>query len=363
MKSGESSKSTIPDGTLLLRRVSKSNDGTVDSKRKTDFLCSSCDRCRAKKIKCDGERPCGMCKAAYKRKNVEELDLTVACVYSLAKRRGPPPKRKSAADGHSGDRKKYEVAPRIKQQKRHDNEEPVVGTWSLPTEVSSVAAAVANNDNNVAATSLNLLGIMNPANSAALGSMWWQNQHQEGTTRTRSPLDPISAALQTLGIPAMTMAEGQVGGAPVSRGHTSSNSTQPLAHSQQLFQELLQPQEAQQLQLQQSQALQQLLQALLQPPSQQQHLQQVQVLQELLQPPASQLYQLLQPQVQHGIPTSTAATSMAEEKSPLSSSEEDGRSILSLQNELKQLRRRVNDLEAENARMKEIIELFQMEGK
>jgi cell division protein FtsB len=54
---------------------------------------------------------------------------------------------------------------------------------------------------------------------------------------------------------------------------------------------------------------------------------------------------------------------MAEEKSPLSSSEEDGRSILSLQNELKQLRRRVNDLEAENARMKEIIELFQMEGK
>lgn len=32
-------------------------------------LCASCDRCRARKTKCDGNRPCGNCAAKYLKKN------------------------------------------------------------------------------------------------------------------------------------------------------------------------------------------------------------------------------------------------------------------------------------------------------
>jgi hypothetical protein len=31
-------------------------------------LCASCDRCRLRKTKCDGERPCGNCAAKYMKK-------------------------------------------------------------------------------------------------------------------------------------------------------------------------------------------------------------------------------------------------------------------------------------------------------
>jgi hypothetical protein len=36
-----------------------------EKERTTDLLCSACDRCRLKKIKCDGEKPCGACKTFY----------------------------------------------------------------------------------------------------------------------------------------------------------------------------------------------------------------------------------------------------------------------------------------------------------
>lgn len=65
-------------------------------------LCASCDRCRSRKTKCDGGRPCGNCITRYKKANkvesVEGLDLSCFdCVYSPAKRRGPIPGRSGQA--------------------------------------------------------------------------------------------------------------------------------------------------------------------------------------------------------------------------------------------------------------------------
>ena len=76
----------------------KDDGGGYDSEkaRTTDVLCSACDRCRAKKTKCDGERPCDACKTFYMRenklKNMDGVDITtIGCSYSPAKKRGPPP--------------------------------------------------------------------------------------------------------------------------------------------------------------------------------------------------------------------------------------------------------------------------------
>jgi len=62
----------------------------------TVALCASCDRCRARKTKCDGNRPCSNCAAKYMKKHkvdsIEGVDLELfGCVYSPAKRRGPVP--------------------------------------------------------------------------------------------------------------------------------------------------------------------------------------------------------------------------------------------------------------------------------
>lgn len=70
-------------------------------------LCASCDYCRRRKVKCDGELPCGQTIASYKKKHkinsltpeeiksipIEAFD----CVYSPAKRRGPVPGRSNAS--------------------------------------------------------------------------------------------------------------------------------------------------------------------------------------------------------------------------------------------------------------------------
>jgi Fungal Zn(2)-Cys(6) binuclear cluster domain len=39
-----------------------------ESKDDSIALCASCDRCRSRKTKCDGERPCGNCAAKYMKK-------------------------------------------------------------------------------------------------------------------------------------------------------------------------------------------------------------------------------------------------------------------------------------------------------
>ena len=36
-------------------------------------LCASCDRCRSRKTKCDGKRPCSNCKTRYLRANNTKL--------------------------------------------------------------------------------------------------------------------------------------------------------------------------------------------------------------------------------------------------------------------------------------------------
>eukprot|EP00956_Cyclotella_meneghiniana_P008867 scaffold12139_cov60-Cyclotella_meneghiniana.AAC.3 len=72
----------------------KAPDGTI-------ILCSTCDHCRARKVKCDGNYPCGHCVAKYKRENklksVEGVDAAeLNCVYAPAKQRGPIPGKAAA---------------------------------------------------------------------------------------------------------------------------------------------------------------------------------------------------------------------------------------------------------------------------
>ena len=48
-------------------------------------LCASCDRCRARKTKCDGNRPCGNCASKYMKKHkltsLDGVDLALlGCV-------------------------------------------------------------------------------------------------------------------------------------------------------------------------------------------------------------------------------------------------------------------------------------------
>ena len=59
-------------------------------------LCASCDRCRQRKTKCNGGRPCSCCLNRYLKFHPtlvgQEIDAaTVGCVYSVAKKRGPVP--------------------------------------------------------------------------------------------------------------------------------------------------------------------------------------------------------------------------------------------------------------------------------
>eukprot|EP00534_Pseudo-nitzschia_fraudulenta_P016320 CAMPEP_0201249066 /NCGR_PEP_ID=MMETSP0852-20130820/58480_1 /ASSEMBLY_ACC=CAM_ASM_000632 /TAXON_ID=183588 /ORGANISM="Pseudo-nitzschia fraudulenta, Strain WWA7" /LENGTH=142 /DNA_ID=CAMNT_0047547993 /DNA_START=108 /DNA_END=532 /DNA_ORIENTATION=+ len=77
---------------------SGNTDGKDDSSKRAIALCASCDRCRARKTKCDGKRPCGNCAAKYMKKHkltsIEGIDVSeFECVYSPAKRRGPVPGR------------------------------------------------------------------------------------------------------------------------------------------------------------------------------------------------------------------------------------------------------------------------------
>jgi len=77
-------------------------DGSGDaaaSSNLSNSLCASCDRCRARKSRCDGKRPCMACKAKYMKKNklssCEGIPPEMfQCVYSPAKKRGPVPGHK-----------------------------------------------------------------------------------------------------------------------------------------------------------------------------------------------------------------------------------------------------------------------------
>jgi hypothetical protein len=291
--------------------------------------------------------------------NVKNVDLTrIECVYSLSKKRGPPPKRQIPAknsSSSSGDKEKSKVRHHSKKRRSHaESQQPITVSWQGPGEFSAAAAA----SNHAVATSFlnSLLGTINPAtssiptaasNNAAASSIWnpllgavnpstlglLQNQ-QAGLPLIAYPLNPILAALQqhvvssvigsALGVPAT-----------ITTNATSTAATQQLALLQQL-QQLANLQQLQQQQQQQQQRQQQ------QPPAQQQ--------QSVHQQHPVQQHHAAQ---QQGLPTLMAAAAVLE--SSLSSSAEDG-----LRSELEQLSSRLNNLEAENANIKRRIELLEM---
>ena len=277
-------------------------------------LCSSCDRCRTKKVKCDGNRPCEACKISHMRKNkitsIRDAELVrIECVYSPAKKRGPPPKRMNDTDteneGHVQDKK---------QRIYSEEQRTYMGHVSRAREMPSTV-----NHNNINATSiLNLLGMMNPA--ASTSTLGFLQNHQAGNP-LYSPIDPLSAALQqsvlsslgsTLGIQAMTMDQGLGRVASASRGqgimsNAPSTASQQLAYLQQLLQQV-------------------------------------------------ELQQFVQQQLRL---TPTEQGQTRAESSMSSAAVEDERTqSLSLQSEVERLRRRVNELEAENVSLKHKITLL-----
>ena len=258
--------------------------GTINKPKDQQLLCSSCDNCRSKKTKCNGERPCEACVLSYIRKNkianVDEVDMKkITCVYSPAKKRGPPPKR---ATGESRDSEEGREQER-KQRRKEDNPRRV------PEEVSSVP-----NPNLESASVLNILGaLLNPAAAAS-------------TMRPIPPPPPPtidSAALQQILLSTLGTAN---------TGYNNiMNNNAPSAASQLYLQHL-----QQQMQLQ-------------------------------------QLQQNLQQQLQQQVTALQGQTTRGAESSLSSPSPEEENKTQALQNEVERLRGRVDELETENADLKQ----------
>jgi hypothetical protein len=69
---------------------------TGGGNNESTVLCASCDRCRARKTKCNGAHPCSGCVSKYMKKHkLESFDgidhALVECHYSVARKRGPQP--------------------------------------------------------------------------------------------------------------------------------------------------------------------------------------------------------------------------------------------------------------------------------
>lgn len=82
----------------LNRRIMKRSSAERQTNVRKSMFCASCDRCRARKTRCDGNRPCASCKIKHMRTNKLTLDQMVGidiaefgCIYSTARRRGPVP--------------------------------------------------------------------------------------------------------------------------------------------------------------------------------------------------------------------------------------------------------------------------------
>ena len=282
--------------------LGKDSDGNEPSDR--IVMCSSCDRCRAKKIKCDGNKPCEACVIAYIRrnriKNASQVDKSkISCVYSPAKRRGPP--RKGSK----------EEKRRRMQQAREDEVDPTLSSGQVPDQAALTAAGALNNTD--AAAILNLLGsLTNPGMTVPA---------------IPPPIDPLSALLQQSLLPSLTSSAGvqnvgidqlvggsSAGTAGYNVANTVPNITQQLAYLQQ--------------QAQQQTLLRQL----------QDHLQQA-----------------LSQQGQN-----TSVTESLSSTSPVGDTNGGGEL---LQDEVGRLRRRVYDLENENMILKQQLGSFITNGK
>lgn len=230
---------------------------------------------------------------------VKEADLErIVCVYSPAKRRGPPPKR-------TLDYREMEERWERDQEKRqrgHPEEQPIAGVGQASREMPSTP----NLNNMDVASILNLLGsILNPpapAPASAPTLSFSQNPPVGNPLMQPPPIDPLTAALQSI-LSTLGSALGSQGTTMASQGYAanplpaaSSTATQQLAYLQQLQQQL---------------QLQQFLQQ-----------------------------QLTLPRTEQG-QTSSMSSSGDEEKTQ------------SLQSEVERLRKRVNELEAENASLKQ----------
>ena len=85
---------------------------TIEPELDKGVLCLSCDRCRARKTKCDGNRPCASCVLIYmKHHKVRSpqgiTSETCDCIYRHAKRRGPVPGSSRGKNVDRPSKKKY----------------------------------------------------------------------------------------------------------------------------------------------------------------------------------------------------------------------------------------------------------------
>ena len=304
-----------------------------EKERTTDLLCSACDRCRAKKTKCDGERPCDACKTFYMRenklKNMEGVDLTaIGCSYSLAKKRGPPPAtRNNPQTKSSSSSDNIKERKKKKHKKRHEGEQVHAAQPQVP-QVPPVGmmlphSAVEDSTTTAATTAAFILNLLNSITMQPSGGL---QQAAGNPLLFPSPVSnpfPQQQQQQQLafgGATGPTLNNPYVANTP----SNSAISQQPqLAFLQQLIQLVCLYQEQQQ-QSQQQQHQQQLLQ---------------QIQQQIQQIPAQQ-GQLQQ------LPSSSLS----------SSDEAKAEGGGSLRSEVDQLKERVRRLEAENERLKESIE-------
>ena len=149
-------------------------------------LCASCDRCRARKTKCDGKRPCGNCAAKYLKKHkltsIEGIDLSLfECIYSPAKRRGPVP-------GKAGQARRANEALETSQNRSSGSSgNNGMGLVSGMGGLSTMGIGTMENSNLLSINGLNIggaQGILSAAGESALTAEMLQN-HLENQSQNQ----------------------------------------------------------------------------------------------------------------------------------------------------------------------------------
>ena len=155
---------------------------SMESKRKSDVtrdngpLCASCDRCRQRKTKCDGDRPCSCCLTRYIKLHPLEIESRVTaemagCVYSVAKKRGPVPgnslKKSRSAYHHAGarDDERRVLMKQNTASTALPSNVPRTGDMRMGNEVAM--AVNSNGDSNIASLNVNVLPSMLTSTSAS----------------------------------------------------------------------------------------------------------------------------------------------------------------------------------------------------
>ncbi len=292
----------MSQGKATLSDTHQAGEGAGDGGNKSKLLCASCDSCRAKKTKCDGKRPCEACVLSYMRRHKiassGDVDVKkVKCVYSPAKRRGPPPKRAP----------EKEARDQEKKQRREEGQSIAGRSQDMES-----APNLNNNDLDAASVLNVLVMLLNSSASTAPAPAPPPPPPVDQTSANfqQSLLRSLGSALASQGV---NMAHGVGGGASSNGGYNVVNhaptTSQQLPYLQQL-----------------------------------QHQLQVQQLQQNFQ---QQLQQTLTQQGQTTRFAESSVTSSLEEKTQ------------ALQDEVGDLRRRVNALETENASLKQQLDALQ----